>query len=366
MYASTHGPPGVSGLMGPLIEPEHGDISDKETLMSSNDLRRGAASAPDSAESKPNQTRRAIVLVLMAGLVASLQGAAIQLCAPVGFQWSALLLQTCALGFFASVLIMRAAGIPYLVNPSNAYSMGKRGVLGGLANLCAFVAISYLDLGVANCLMFTMPLWTAVLAYFRLGQPWGYADIMLAGVSLGGVVLVSELWLSFDHRSSLIGIIAGVVFAMVNADAVLVTNTELRDEHPLSMTVAIMAAGVLFSGAVVIVQEVFYQESTYTFSAGPQYQFLAISVSFGLPLMLVFRNAGFACSKDTSVAQVLYLEVVMSFCWQMLLIETPPNTYQIAGATVIIVGSITAMSIKARMMNNNAVASKGSIALERA
>jgi drug/metabolite transporter (DMT)-like permease len=153
---------------------------------------------------------------------------------------------------------------------------------------------------------------------------------------------------------------------MVNADAVLVTNTELRDEHPLSMTVAIMAAGVLFSGAVVIVQEVFYQESTYTFSAGPQYQFLAISVSFGLPLMLVFRNAGFACSKDTSVAQVLYLEVVMSFCWQMLLIETPPNTYQIAGATVIIVGSITAMSIKARMMNNNAVASKGSIALERA
>jgi len=362
MYESLHGSR-VSTLMGPLIESECGDIDDKENLMSSVASRKGLKSTPESAESAPNQTRRAIVLVLMAGLVASLQGAAIQLCAPRGFQWSALLLQTSALGFFTSASILKVAGIPYLVNSSNAYSMAKRGVLGGLANVCAFVAISFLDLGVANCLMFTMPLWTAVLAYFRLGQSWGYADIMLAGVCLGGVVLVSELWLSFSHQSSLIGVVAGVAFAVVNADAVLVTNTELRDEHPLCMTAAIMAAGVLFSGAVVLVQEVYYHESTYTFSAGPEYQLLAVSVSFGLPLMLVFRNAGFACSKDTSVAQVLYLEVVMSFCWQMLLLETPPNPFQVAGATVIVVGSIGAMSVKARMKHKESVG-KGSISLE--
>jgi drug/metabolite transporter (DMT)-like permease len=349
-----------AGVLDLLNEDAFKGASNNDDTENAAAVEKDSAFATAAPEAKPNQTGRAIVLLLLAGLTASLQGAAIQLCAPLGFQWTALLLQTSAIGLLFSVGVMKAADIPYLADASNARSMAKRGALGGAANVCAFLAISSLDLGVANCLMFTMPLWTAVLAYFKLGQPWGYPNILLAVMCLGGVVLVSELWDSFDHRASLVGIAAGLSFAVVNADAVLVTNTELRGEHPLSMTVAIMAAGVLLGGAAVLVQELAYHESTYTFSAGLEPQLLAVSVSFGLPLMLVFRNAGFACSKDTSVAQVLYLEVVMSFGWQALLLKSPPNATQVAGAAVIIVGSVAAMVLKTRLQKPAAASSSSS------
>ena len=64
--------------------------------------------------------------------------------------------------------------------------MVQRGLLGGVANLCAFVAVSTLNLGVASCIMFTMPLWTAALAYVfagkrRLAAPGRANDRWLAG-----------------------------------------------------------------------------------------------------------------------------------------------------------------------------------------
>jgi hypothetical protein len=40
--------------------------------------------------------------------------------------------------------------------------------------------------------MFTMPLWTAVLAYIKLGKPWGATDIILAMSCMLGTVLVSS------------------------------------------------------------------------------------------------------------------------------------------------------------------------------
>ena len=42
--------------------------------------------------------------------------------------------------------------------------------------------------------MFTMPLWTALLAYVLIGQKWRPHDVLLALSCLAGVTLVTELW----------------------------------------------------------------------------------------------------------------------------------------------------------------------------
>jgi len=206
--------------------------------------------------------------------------------------------------FFGFIQLIN--GVPFVTHPSKLNPMLKRGLYGGIANCCAYYAVSTLDLGVANCIMFTMPLWTAVLAYAKLDKTWGATDLVLAMSCMLGTVLVSELWVVWQNQEQLLGVIAAMVFAVVNADAVLMVNTELRGEHPLSMTVAIMAAGTAL-GAVATALEASFGvggvKDTYSVDAPPAVLALSVALSFGMPLMLLFRNAGFALSKDTTVAQ---------------------------------------------------------------
>ena len=82
--------------------------------------------------------------------------------------------------------------------PAARVAMVQRGLLGGVANFCAFYAVSTLNLGVASCLMFTMPLWTAALAWVFAGQKWERHDVGLGLSCLVGVGLVTELWKTND------------------------------------------------------------------------------------------------------------------------------------------------------------------------
>merc|ERR1711964_713591 len=65
-----------------------------------------------------------------------------------------------------------------------------RGLSGGIAIACAFVAMSLLDIAEANVLMFTNPAWTGVLAWLILRQAWRGYDQILCIVAFVGVVLV--------------------------------------------------------------------------------------------------------------------------------------------------------------------------------
>jgi hypothetical protein len=118
---------------------------------------------------------------------------------------------------------------------------------------------------------------------------------------------VSEPWIIWKAHQKILGVVAAILFAIVNADAVLTVNTELRGESPVSMTVAVMLAGTLLGAVASVLEGVFGTgevNEIYTFSAPSTILVLALSLSFGMPLMLLFRNAGFALSRDTTVAQV--------------------------------------------------------------
>jgi hypothetical protein len=211
---------------------------------------------------------------------------------------------------------------------------------------------------------------------------------------------VSELWVVWKEHEQLLGVLAAVVFAIVNADAVLVVNTDLRGESPVSMTLAIMFCGTVL-GVLATGVEVWFgrgeaADAFHSLDAPPAVMALAFALSFGMPLMLVFRNAGFALSRDTTVAQVgssrvlppippfsnallptspycitkqlliffftsslgswvssfqvLYLEIVFAFVWQVTFLGSinTINVYQLTGAAVIIVGSCVSVQIKAK------------------
>ena len=81
---------------------------------------------------------------------------------------------------------------PLFGQPENRAWLLARGVAGALANLSAWVALSYLSVAVANTIMFTSPFFTMFFAFLFLGQRWRWFDSLITVLCVAGVVLVSR------------------------------------------------------------------------------------------------------------------------------------------------------------------------------
>lgn len=228
--------------------------------------------------------------------------------------------------------------------------MLERGILGGVANLCAFYAVSTLNLGVASCVMFTMPLWTAALAYVFAGQQWERYDLALAASCLAGVALVTQLW-NLDSSNGggggncALGLVAALAFAIINADAALVVNTKLRNEAPMAMVLSTM----IFASILAAVAAAATGSGAYDFGAPMEDHLLVLALSLGLPLMMFTRNLAFSLNGDTTIAMLLYLEIALAFLWEWLLLGGgAPSPTQVVGALLIVCGSCCSVVLKAR------------------
>jgi drug/metabolite transporter (DMT)-like permease len=252
--------------------------------------------------------------------------------------------------------------------PSARLPMLERGMLGGVANLCAFYAVSTLNLGVASCVMFTMPLWTAALAYVFAGQKWERYDLVLAASCLAGVVLVTQLWAldsgedddgSGGGGNSALGLVAALAFAIINADAALVVNTKLRNEAPMAMVLSTMAfASILAALAAAVTGS-----GAYDLGAPLEDHLLVLVLSLGLPLMMFTRNLAFSLNGDTTIAMLLYLEIALAFLWEGLLLGGgAPSSTQVVGALLIICGSCCSVVLKARAAKAKKMASEAAAA----
>ena len=204
---------------------------------------------------------------------------------------------------------------------------------------------------------------------------------------LVGVVLVSQLWDAFGDSDNAskesLGIAAALVFAIANALSVIIVNTRLRDESPLSMTCLAMASTMIISFAALV----FDPESKFAWKGIPASRAL-LALDFALIgtfldptpaltqstahsaylttahpatewvcLSLVgllmagqqgCRNFGFAMARDSTVVTVLYFEIIFSFIWTITVLHENTAIVEYVGAAFIIVGSSSAIIIKAR------------------
>jgi hypothetical protein len=83
---------------------------------------------------------------------------------------------------------------------------------------------------------------------------------------------------------------------------------------------------------------------------------LVFALSLGMPLMMLTRNLAFTLNKDTSIAMLLYLEIVLAFLWEYLLLGGGiPTTFQILGSLLIIGGSCGSVIIKEYFSNDKSL-----------
>ena len=244
-------------------------------------------------------------------------------------------------------------GAPFIKAPRKRHWLATRSVIGGFP--FTVIANANLDISTATTLMYTMPLWAAIIVYVLYRRPWRPPDVFMAITSLAGIALVSVIWDVNDGQGSEggmnpgVGIGASLGFAVSNAFAAVICNTHLRSEDPVFMVTCGMAAGLVFCSFAFIYNFIQYPQDRNDFfqSTAGWYKHAAVaSMGFLMVGQQGLRNIGLMKAHDSSVTVFLYFNPVFSFVWGIVLLRESPITAQYVGAGLIIGGVALSTLVK--------------------
>lgn len=207
-----------------------------------------------------------------------------------------------------------------------------RGLLGLIAVNCFYIALVRLPLAEATVIMFTNPVFTALIAAVMLAELIGKKDIGLMAISLAGVVLVVQPAMLFGKVGAgldPIGVTMGLISAVLSA-AAWVTIRKLSQTEPVVVIVFYFAMiTTLGSVPLVMMNPVWPTAVEWLLLTG-----IGITTHFGQ----LNLTRGLKLEKAGRAASVTYLQMVFAALWGMLIFNEVPSLLSIAG-TILIVGS---------------------------
>lgn len=229
---------------------------------------------------------------------------------------------------FAWIMIKRAGISPW---GNNKKWLVVRGFTGFAALSCFYYGVTHLPLADATLIMYTNPVFTAILAAIFLKESLTRMDIFGVLCSLAGVVLISEPSFIFggDSRLDVLSVIValgGSIFAAISY--VIVRQLRQTEDalvvvfyFPLIATPASIPTAL--PGALV-----------------PTWTEIWVLLGIGVVTHIaqVLMTKGLHLEKAGRATAVSYLQVVFAFIWGMLFFEEYPTASSIAGA-LLIVGS---------------------------
>lgn len=86
------------------------------------------------------------------------------------------------------------------------YYITGRGLFGCIGIGALFFAFNHIPLGDATALIFTSPVWTAILGYFLLKEGWSIHDSFAVVLSLVGVTLITRPSFIFHNDKEVVGL----------------------------------------------------------------------------------------------------------------------------------------------------------------
>ncbi len=207
-----------------------------------------------------------------------------------------------------------------------------RGLLGFIAVNCFYIALVRLPLAEATVILFTNPIFTAMIAAVMLAELIGIKDIGLIVVSLAGVVLVVQPAGLFGNAGAgldPIGVATGLVSAVLSA-AAWVTIRKLSQTEPIAVIVFYFAMIATFGSIpLVMINPVWPTAVEWLLLIG-----IGVATHFGQ----LNLTKGLKLEKAGRAASAAYLQIVFAALWGLLIFDEVPTLLRIAGA-VLIVGS---------------------------
>lgn len=203
-----------------------------------------------------------------------------------------------------------------------------RGVLGFCGLTCYYASLAHLPLADATTIQNTTPLLTSALAWWLLRERVGWSTAVAVACGIGGVLLIV-------HPSGSGGGGVGLAFALgaVASSAVAyVTVRQLsRTEHPLT---------VVFYFPLVATPLAIPWAAADWVTPSPLEWVLLLAIGVTTQIGQVFLTKALMIERAGRVTSMGYIQVVFALAWQTFLFGDPPPALSIAGAALIVVGTL--------------------------
>lgn len=215
------------------------------------------------------------------------------------------------------------------MRPRNWRGLFLRGLFGGSAVLCYFLAIQHLAVGTATLLNYTAPVFTALWAWLFLGERIGRGTMGALAVTTGGVALVI---VAEAPPGSLLGghwPLVGILAAVLSGAAVATIREVRKTDGSWEIFTAFCVAGALVTGV----------PGLHGWVAPTTREWIEM-VAVGVTSVVAQLMMTYALRDlPAAAAGVLFqLTPVSTLVLGRLLYDERPAALAIAGATVTLIG----------------------------
>jgi drug/metabolite transporter (DMT)-like permease len=241
--------------------------------------------------------------------------------------------------FFRSLLVLIFAYVMLKRAKISAWGNNKkllivRGFTGFLALSCFYYGVTHLPLADATLIMYSNPVFTAVLAALFLKESLTRVDILRVVASLVGVVLISQPSFIFGGESRLdpvdVGIaLGGAIFAAIS----YVIVRKLREtEDPLVVVFYFPLIATPASIPTALPDAII-----------PTWWELLVLLGIGIVTHIaqVTMTKSLHLEKAGRATAVSYLQVVFAFIWGMLFFNEYPTLLSVVGAVLIVASAVS-------------------------
>ena len=202
-----------------------------------------------------------------------------------------------------------------------------RGVLGFSGLAFFYLSLVRLPLAEATTLQNTVPVLTALLAWWLLGEQVGLAASFAIACGIGGVLLVARP----SGGGDLVGVGCALAAAASSSFAYVTVRQLSKTEHPLVI--------VFYFPLVATPLAIPWAAADSVWPTAHGWLLLA-GIGCATQVGQVFLTKGLAVEKAGRATSMGYLQICFAIVWQMLVFGDAPSVWTLAGATLIIAGTL--------------------------
>ena len=203
-----------------------------------------------------------------------------------------------------------------------------RGALGFVGLSCYYLSLAHLPLADATVIQQTVPVITAVIAWFVLRESIGWPTVFAIACGVAGVALVV-------HPSGAgldpFGVVVGLVAALTASTAYVTVRHLARTEHPYVI--------VFYFPLVATPLIVPWAAATWVMPSAIDWLVL-LMVGLSTQVGQVFLTKALAIERAGKVTSLGYLQIAFAIGWQWTLFAAPPTVWTIGGAALIVLGTL--------------------------
>lgn len=205
-----------------------------------------------------------------------------------------------------------------------------RGLLGFGGLTCYYGSLAHLPIADATTIQQSVPLVTAVLAWWILRERIGWATAFAIACGIAGVLLIVH-----PEGSGTDAIGFAFAFGAVGcSSAAYVTVRQLaRTEHALVIVFYFPLVALPLSIPWAVVDWVW---------PSPAEWWLLLAIGITTQIGQVFLTMGLTLERAGRATSLGYIQVVFAMIWQTTLWDAPPELASIGGAALILAGTLVA------------------------